>query len=101
MFTNGGRPAGGMFKLTPEMAGVPAHWLVYFAVDDCDAKTQKATELGATTMKPADFDDRKKDCDTDYKPDAGKCEWRQIFEAELYEKPGRTPDETQEKPNQA
>jgi predicted enzyme related to lactoylglutathione lyase len=54
MFTNGGRPAGGMFKLMPEMAGVPPHWLVYFAVDDCDAKTQKATELGATTMKPPD-----------------------------------------------
>lgn len=54
MFSNGGRPAGGMFKLTPEMAGIPSHWLVYFAVDDCDAKTQKATALGATTMKPAD-----------------------------------------------
>lgn len=54
MFTNGDRPAGGMFKLTPEMAGIPPHWLVYFAVDDCDAKTKKATELGATVMKPAD-----------------------------------------------
>ncbi|MGH9932689.1 MAG: VOC family protein [Pyrinomonadaceae bacterium] len=54
MFSNGGRPAGGMFKLTPEMAGVPPHWLVYFAVDDCDAKTKKATELGARIMKPAD-----------------------------------------------
>jgi predicted enzyme related to lactoylglutathione lyase len=54
MFINGDRPAGGMFKLTPEMAGIPPHWLVYFAVDDCDAKTNKATELGATVMKPAD-----------------------------------------------
>lgn len=54
MFSNGDRPAGGMFKLTPEMAGIPPHWLVYFAVDDCDAKTKKATELGATIMKPAD-----------------------------------------------
>ena len=54
MFSNEGRPAGGMYKLTPEMAGVPPHWLVYFAIDDCDAKTQKATELGATIMKPAD-----------------------------------------------
>jgi predicted enzyme related to lactoylglutathione lyase len=52
MFTNNQRPAGGMFKLTPEMAGVPPHWLVYFAVDDCDARTQKATELGGSTIRP-------------------------------------------------
>ena len=52
MFTNDGRQAGGMFQLTPEMGNMPPHWLVYFAVDDCDAKTQKATELGASTMKP-------------------------------------------------
>ncbi len=54
MFTNGDRPAGGMFKMTPEMGTVPPNWLVYFAVDDCDTKTQKATELGGTTMKPPD-----------------------------------------------
>src|SRR6202521_3485363 len=54
MFTNGERPAGGMFKLTPEMGNIPPHWLVYFAVDDCDAKTQKATELGGSVMKPPD-----------------------------------------------
>lgn len=54
MFTNGDRPAGGMFAITPEMGGIPPHWLVYFAVDDCDAAVQKATELGANTMKPAD-----------------------------------------------
>jgi uncharacterized protein len=54
MFSNGDRPAAGMFALTPEMAGVPPHWLVYFAIDDCDAKTRKATELGATVIKPPD-----------------------------------------------
>ncbi len=54
IFQNGDRGAGGMFKLTPEMTGVPPFWLVYFAVDDCDAKVKKATELGATTIKPAD-----------------------------------------------
>ena len=43
-----------MFQLTPEMAGVPPHWLVYFSVDDCDATAKKATELGASTIKPAD-----------------------------------------------
>jgi predicted enzyme related to lactoylglutathione lyase len=54
MFTNGERPAGGMFKLTPEMGNIPPHWLVYFAVDDCDAKTAQATELGGSVMKPPD-----------------------------------------------
>lgn len=54
MFKNGDRGAGGMYKITPEMGSIPPHWLVYFAVDDCDAKVQKATELGASVMKPAD-----------------------------------------------
>ena len=54
MFKNGDRSAGGMYKITPEMGPIPPHWLVYFAVDDCDAKVQKATELGANVMKPAD-----------------------------------------------
>lgn len=52
-FTNGDRPAGGMFEEPPEMSNVPPHWLVYFAVDDTDAKLKKATELGATTIRPA------------------------------------------------
>ena len=36
----------------PDMvpAEVPAHWLVYFGVDDTDASVSKATELGATTL---------------------------------------------------
>jgi predicted enzyme related to lactoylglutathione lyase len=54
MFKNADRGAGGMYKITPEMGPMPPHWLVYFAVDDCDAKVQKATELGASVMKPAD-----------------------------------------------
>ena len=54
MFTNGGRPTAGMLQITPEMGNIPPNWLVYFAVDDCDAKVQQATELGATVMKPAD-----------------------------------------------
>jgi predicted enzyme related to lactoylglutathione lyase len=54
MFSNEGRGAGGMLKITPEMGPIPPNWLAYFAVDDCDAKVQKATELGAKVMKPAD-----------------------------------------------
>ena len=54
MFKIGDRAAGGMYKITPEMGPIPPHWIVYFAVDDCDATVQKATELGAQVMKPAD-----------------------------------------------
>jgi len=54
IFQNGERGAGGMFQITPEMKGLPPHWLVYFSVEDCDATVKKATELGARTMKPAE-----------------------------------------------
>lgn len=47
----GGQSIGGMMDMPPMVpAEVPAHWLVYFAVEDCDATTAKANELGATTM---------------------------------------------------
>lgn len=52
-FLNVGRPAGGMYQPSPEMGNVPPHWLVYFAVDDTDAKVQRATQLGAKTIAPA------------------------------------------------
>jgi uncharacterized protein len=51
-FMNGDRPAGGMYKPSPEMGNTPPHWLVYFAVDDTDAKVMKAEELGAKTIAP-------------------------------------------------
>lgn len=51
-FMNGDQPAGGMYKPSPEMGNIPPNWLVYFAVDDCDAKVQKATELGGKTIVP-------------------------------------------------
>ncbi len=33
-------------------AGIPPNWMPYFAVEDCDAGTAKASELGATVMLP-------------------------------------------------
>jgi predicted enzyme related to lactoylglutathione lyase len=51
-FMNGERPAGGMYEPPPEMGNVPPHWLAYFAVDDTDAKVQKATELGGKIIAP-------------------------------------------------
>jgi predicted enzyme related to lactoylglutathione lyase len=52
-FMNGDRPAGGMYKPGPELGNVPPHWLVYFAVDDTDAKVAQVRELGGTTLLPA------------------------------------------------
>ncbi len=54
MYMNDGRPTAGMLQITPEMGPIPPNWLVYFAVDDCDASVQKAQGLGASVMKPAD-----------------------------------------------
>src|SRR6185295_20041803 len=54
LLQNDGTGIGGIYKLMPEMGPVPPHWLVYFAVDDADATVQKATELGAHVMKPAE-----------------------------------------------
>lgn len=47
-----GQPFGGMLTMTAEMEGVPPHWSPYFAVDDCDAKVEKAKSLGANTCVP-------------------------------------------------
>lgn len=43
---------GGMMAMPPTMKGVPSHWLAYFAVDDCDASTKKASDLGGKTLMP-------------------------------------------------
>lgn len=49
-FMNGDRPAGGMMEIQKEWGEVPPHWLVYFAVDDCDAAAAKMTDLGGTVL---------------------------------------------------
>jgi predicted enzyme related to lactoylglutathione lyase len=54
VFKNGDEGVAGMYKITPEMGPIPPHWLVYFAVTDCDATVQKVTEIGGTVMRPAE-----------------------------------------------
>jgi predicted enzyme related to lactoylglutathione lyase len=50
---NGGRPNGGMRELGAELPPeTPAHWLVYFAVDDIEATAQQATDAGAQLLLP-------------------------------------------------
>ncbi|HMG36588.1 MAG TPA: VOC family protein [Blastocatellia bacterium] len=51
-WSNQGNPIGGMYKLTPEMAGVPPHWLPYFRVADCDGIANKAKSLGGNLIVP-------------------------------------------------
>ncbi len=49
----GGRAVGGMVHLDdnwPE--GIASHWMVYFAVADCDAVAAQATELGGQVSVP-------------------------------------------------
>ena len=53
-FMNGDRPAAGMMAITPEMGeGIPPHWAVYLAVEDCDATVTKAESLGGKVIVPA------------------------------------------------
>lgn len=44
--------AGGMMQMTSEWAGVPPHWMLYFAVADCDAAAEKAASLGGNIVVP-------------------------------------------------
>jgi predicted enzyme related to lactoylglutathione lyase len=48
-----GRTIGGMIQMNDEWpAEVPAHWMVYFAVEDIDAATAKVEELGGRISVP-------------------------------------------------
>ena len=47
----GEEPVGGIMAL-PSKASAPPHWGVYITVEDVDATTRKAHELGATIIVP-------------------------------------------------
>ena len=54
-----GEGTGGGMMVNQAPPGTPSHWLAYVGVDDIDASTKKARELGATvivdSIKVADF----------------------------------------------
>jgi len=52
MFMQDGAPVGGMMTLPPEMGAVPPHWMLYFAVGDCDENAERATKAGAQLCAP-------------------------------------------------
>ncbi len=56
IFKQGGVQVGGMMIATPVMKPTHPHWMIYFAVDDCDKAAATAEKLGAgVEMKPTDI----------------------------------------------
>jgi uncharacterized protein len=57
IFKTGEESVGGMYKIEPAIMGpVPPNWMVYFAVADCDATVQKASEIGGgVIVSPEDI----------------------------------------------
>ena len=53
IYKNGAAMAGGMMQITKEMGPIPSHWMVYFAVADCDAVVAKAKGMGAKVTVPS------------------------------------------------
>ena len=57
IFEKGDSMKAGMMKTPKEWGPIPPHWLVYFAVDDCDATAAKAKSLGARVgVEPFDVE---------------------------------------------
>jgi len=43
-----------MLEMTKEWpADIPAHWMIYFAVENCDTAIKKVVELGGQVCVPA------------------------------------------------
>lgn len=60
MFTTGGAPVAGIFRLNDEMRsqGVPPNWMPYIEAGDVDATAQQAASLGgAVVVPPSDIPD--------------------------------------------
>ena len=49
---NGENIAGGVSLQTTQLEEVGPHWMPYFAVDDVDARVDKAVALGGTVLAP-------------------------------------------------
>ena len=55
-FTQDGAPCAGMVPIDPARGPMPSHWLVYFAVNDCDGQVTLVQSLGgAVRVPPADL----------------------------------------------
>jgi uncharacterized protein len=57
IFEQGTSMTAGMMQVPKEWGPVPPHWLVYFAVENCDTTFEKAKSLGAgVTVPPFDVE---------------------------------------------
>jgi len=55
-FMYGNRHVCGMLQMTEDWGDIPPHWMVYFAVDDCEARAAQIKELGGKIVHgPADI----------------------------------------------
>lgn len=55
IFKNGDAQTGGMFAIDASWGPVPPNWMVYFAVENCDATCEKVKSLGGKVlMDPQD-----------------------------------------------
>ena len=54
MFTTGGMPVAGIFRLSDEMRqqGIPPNWMPYVESSDVDETARKAASLGGKVMQP-------------------------------------------------
>jgi uncharacterized protein len=52
-FLANGRSVAGLLPMSAEWGATPAHWMVYFAVVDCDECVERATQLGGRVVVPA------------------------------------------------
>lgn len=53
LFKVAGKPIAGMIEMTQEWPDdIPAHWMIYFAVADCDDTAIKAQQLGGEVCVP-------------------------------------------------
>ncbi|MPY25420.1 VOC family protein [Shewanella psychropiezotolerans] len=48
----GDKPMGGMLQMNEEWGEIPPHWMLYFAVDNCDETVAKANALGGEICVP-------------------------------------------------
>jgi predicted enzyme related to lactoylglutathione lyase len=47
-----GQAMGGIYQMGPEFGDAPSHWMPYVAVDDVDASSKRAEELGGKVCVP-------------------------------------------------
>jgi predicted enzyme related to lactoylglutathione lyase len=52
VFFKGDQMSAGMIQITPEWGDVPPHWMLYLAVDDCDASVERVKSLGGQVLVP-------------------------------------------------